>query len=497
MTARSLSLLSLAILGCGDDPKVMPDAEDYTLGEAPQLAMPCTDKTTDIYAALPSGLPPMDDSHRGDVFRCAVAEKLTVPEIKAQIEAYNENRFNTTYANLAPGNVKSGFWTYRLAYRTTRNTVGTTRAEGNSGAMLLIPAKPLDGAPLVVFGHGSVGFAQKCAPSNLDLSAPASDQDYPPMLYRLASYGYTVIAPDYSGYGWGQVPGYFNAEDEAHSVLDATRAAAKLLPTPHTKVAFVGHSQGAHAVISAHSYAKAYGMSGELVGVATLSPFWLSLGLFAAASTDAAALNTDDPAEISSVLYAMTYPYAAAELRAPGTGLDVFQASKQAAAKEVIHGAECYDVPKMQALGAKPSDFFEPSYVMDVGYNCAAFPFPTCGNPGDPADVWKQRWAEDRPPIDPQGAPILAVFGGKDTFIKPGRGACAKDKWTKDLMAAGATTKVEYCFNDQAQHRDIIRGPDVDFLNEWIAYKAGAGPEPQPCPAFEASLPCETPPNDF
>lgn len=495
MIARKLSLISLTLLGCGDDPKIMPDAEDFTLGEAPQLAMPCNDQASDIYAPLPT-LPAMDDSHRGDVFRCAVTEKLTVPEVKSQIEAYNENKFNTTFANLAPGNVKSGFWSYRIAYRSTRNTVNGTRAEGDMGAILLIPAKPLEGAPLVVFGHGSVGFAQKCAPSNLDLSAPVSDQDYPPMLYRLAGYGYTVIAPDYAGYGWGQTPGYFNAEDEAHAVLDATRAAAKILPTPHTKVAFVGHSQGAHAMISAHSYAKAYGMSGELVGVATLAPYWFSLGAFAAVVTAAGGLETADPADTTSILYAMTYAYAAGELRDPGHGLDIFVAAKRDGAKEVINGAECYDRPKMVALGATPSDFFEPSYVMDVGYNCAGFPFPSCGDPGDPADVWKQRWAEDRPQIDPNGAPILAVFGKKDTFIKPGRGACAREKFTRDL-ASGGTTKIEYCFNDEAQHRDIIRGPDVDYLNEWIAAKAGIGAAPGACPEFPAALPCETPPNDF
>ena len=49
------------------------------------------------------------------------------------------------------------------------------------------------------------------------------------MLYRLAGYGFTVIATDYSGFIPGQDPGYFNAEDEAHSMLDATRAAAKIL----------------------------------------------------------------------------------------------------------------------------------------------------------------------------------------------------------------------------------------------------------------------------
>ena len=175
MRLRSFSLLSLAFLGCGDDPKVTPPdaAEDYTLGEHPQLAMACNDTLADIYT-LPSGLPAMDDSHRGDVFRCAKAEKLMVPEIKTQIDAYNENKFNTTYENLSKGTIKSGFYSYRIAYRTTRATNPNGRPEGDTAAILLVPAKPIEGAPVVVFGHGSTGFAEKCAPSKIDLSAPVS-----------------------------------------------------------------------------------------------------------------------------------------------------------------------------------------------------------------------------------------------------------------------------------------------------------------------------------
>ena len=55
--------------------------------------------------------------------------------------------------------------------------VNGVRAEGDSAAVLIVPAKPLPGAPLVVWGHGSVGIAPQCAPSRLDLSAPPSDQE--------------------------------------------------------------------------------------------------------------------------------------------------------------------------------------------------------------------------------------------------------------------------------------------------------------------------------
>lgn len=468
--------VSLLVIGCGDDPAVTPDAApdaiDYSIGAHPQLAMPCTDAQADVFT-LPSDLPAMDDSHRGDVFRCAITEKLTIPDIRAQIDAYNEG-----YPTATPGVVQSGFWTYRVAYRTQRNTIGSVRAEGDTAATLIIPAKPLPGAPLVVAGHGSVGFAAQCAPTRLDLSGPVQDEDYPPMLYRLAGYGYTVIAPDYAGFSYGQTPGYFNAEDEAHAVLDATRAAAKILPSPPTKVVFVGFSQGGHAVLAAHSYAKSYGMEGELVGVVAMAPLWSTMSMWAAIPASGMYNTTNDT---NTVLYAMAYAYAAAELR-EGTGAAVFETSKRAAAVEVINGAECYDKAKMMALGNLPSEFFDPSYLSVVG-GCAL------NNTCTGAEAWQAWWKEDRPPIDPNGAPILALFGGADQTVNAGRATCAKQKLTADLAAASAaTTNVQYCVTPNLDHRDMPRGPAPDYINEWIAAKAGVGSEPAACMPFSDSI---------
>ena len=488
MTVLRLCLLTLVLIGCGDDAQPQPDAIDYTLGEHPALAMACSDSKDSVYT-LPTGLPAMDDSHRGDVFRCALAEKLTVPDLKAQIAAYDD-----AYPNAAAPTVNSGVWTYRIAYRTTRVTTTAGRAEGDTAAVLIVPAKPLAGAPLIVFGHGSTGIASKCAPSRLDLSAPSTDQDHPPMLYRLAGYGYTVIAPDYSGFSYNQPPGYFNAEDEAHAMLDATRAAAKILPAAPDKVVLVGHSQGGHAALSAQSFSKTYGMQGTLVGVAALAPAWMSMSIWGAAPTPAAGLMTANPADVNSILYAMEYAYSAGELRVPDSGVSVFQTAKQQDAKDTILN-ECYDAAKLATLGATPADFFETNYVNNAGAACAVNPFtPDCTS--TEAMLWKARWIEDRPALDKNSAPIIIFFGAMDTFITVGRAECGRKKIAADF-AGGATTTVQYCFNDVATHRDIVRGTDPEYLNKWIAAKAGVGADPGSCPEFPAGRACQTPPNDY
>jgi len=495
MTGLRLCVIPLMFLGCGDDaatppdaapPDAPPDAPVETLGTAPELAMACADTAATVYQ-LPAGLPAMDNTHRGDVFRCATAESLSAYKVNAQINAYN-----TGYPNAVAGKATSGFWSFRIAYRSQRNTVAAARAEGDTAAFLLVPEKPLAGAPLVVFGHGSTGVAAKCAPSHLDLSAAAKDEDYPSMLYRLAGAGYTVIAPDYNGFSYGQAPGYFNAEDEAHAVLDATRAAAKILKAPPAKVVFVGHSQGGHAVVAAQTYAESYGLTGTLVGVATFAPFWTSLTLFPAATTPTAGLMTSS--DVNSILYAMEYAYSGAELReGTGHGVDVFATAKQTAAKDTILGDACYDSAKLQALGATPQDFFDTAYVNTVGSACALG--GTCTDPL--AAKWKTRWQEDRPALDATGAPMLVMLGGMDTLISVGRATCMRNRFDANLAGAGTTTTVDYCYNAASAHRDFVRSADADYLISWIAAKAGIAAAPAACTPFPATFICPTVPQDY
>lgn len=441
------------------------DAPVETLGPAPALAIACTDAMADVYT-LPSGLPAMSDAHRGDVFRCSTTESLSAYKVNAQIAAYDVG-----YPLAATPTEPSGFWTYRIAYRTERNTVNSARAEGETAAFLLVPEKPLAGAPLIVFGHGTAGVAAKCAPSLQSLAAPVIDHDFVPALLRLAGAGYTVIAPDFAGFAYGQPPGYFNAEDEAHAILDATRAAANVLPTPPTKVAFVGHSQGGHAVVAAQAYASAYGHAGTLVGVAALAPVWNSLDAFAAATTPSAGFMTST--DVVAISFAMQYAYSAGELYGgAGHGVDVFATAKQQAAKDAMFTGDCFDAALVQGLGATPSDFFDSTYVNNVG-GCALG--GACSD--SLSTEWMARWLADRPALDPAGAPLLVVFGGKDAIVTPPRQQCAIDRFTANL-GSGATATVKYCNDPDAGHDDLVRTTDVDTVLQWIASQAGLGTAP-------------------
>lgn len=491
MRALSIVLLGVGWVGCGGNNGggAPPDmATSTSLGTAPALAVACSDSAADIYQ-LPAGLPTMDDSHRGDVFRCTPAESLTGDYANAQATAMGY-----------PGpSLPSGFWTYRIAFRSLRasDDAAGPAVEGDMAAVLAVPEKPLAGAPLVVYGHPTTGIAPGCGTSHVDLSDPNNPNDYSAAVIPLAAYGYTVIVPDYAGYSYGQPPGYFNAEDEAHALLDSTRAASQLLPPSlqFDKVVLVGHSQGGHAAIAAQHYAKSYGMSGQLAGVATYAPYWLSMASFGAITSPLAMFNTTKDAY--TIEFAMFYFYSQGELRdGPGMGLSMFQTAKRDLVKQTLVGSGlCYDFADLMMLGNTPVDFFDPTWVSDVGTNCAATPVGSDCSPPDAA-TWLARWQKDRPPLDPMSTPILIWYAGQDQNISLGFAQCARDRFANDLSAAGATTTIRYCFDPTSKHNSVPR-VNAGYVNQWIAARAGIGSEPADCAPFPTGQTCQTPPNDL
>ena len=489
MRILTVTLLGIAVAGCGDKSggNGTPDmAVVTTLGPAPALLASCTDTIADIYT-LPGGMAAMDDSHRGDVFRCAPSESLTVAHANAQATAMG-------YPGPA---LASGFWTYRIAFRSMRasDAAAGPGSEGDMAAVLIVPEKPLAGAPLVVFGHPTVGIAPGCATSHIDLSDPMNLNDYSAAVIPLAGYGYPVIIPDYAGDSYGQPPGYFNAEDEAYAMLDATRAAAKLLPSTvaSDKVVFVGHSQGGHAALSAEHYAKTYGLSGKLVGVATYAPYWTSLSSFGAITSPVAMFNTTrDPYAIE---FAMFYFYSQGELRdGPGMGLSMFQSAKRDLVKQTLMGTTaCYDLDNLKKLGATPYDFFDQTWSTRSGRSAPRTRWaPIAARPMRPngrraGSGIARRWIRPARRCD--------WYAGMDTNISPGLAQCARDRFTADLAVAGATGSISYCFDATAIHTSVPR-MNAAHVNQWIAARAGIGSEPPACPSLPTTT-CQTPPNDF
>ncbi|HTJ41947.1 MAG TPA: alpha/beta hydrolase [Kofleriaceae bacterium] len=475
---RYVALMMFLSACGGSGSSSSPDAAGSADAAAPTVTLnqACTDTYDQIYAD-PTGLPAFDASHRGDVFRCGRDRYFDAASLDAitRLQGYTG----------AP--LTSGVTMFRLAYRTER-AVG----EGHSAAILFVPDHPRNPSALVVYAHASAGVAPQCGPSRFDITTHGDwvDTNRAPLL-ALVGAGFTVIMPDFAGYGFGDAaPGYASAEDEAKSVLDATRAAKQLIPDAirPTKVVLVGHSMGGHAVLSAHAMLSSYGADGDVIGVVGLAPFWISnLAWGALMSADQLGYTTTNASYMLE--YQLDYYYGHGELiDGAGHGLDLIQPGKRAAVSALLASGCLGDVADgMHTLGTYPSDYFDATAVDSLS---------KCGFNDDcttaPATTWGPRFIADRPAIAADGPPIALWYGGADTTISPAYAQCTDETLAKNV--AGGTTTIQTCQDPGSDHISVPER-NLDWVTAWIDAKltgakspACAAPTSSTCPGLPPNL---------
>jgi hypothetical protein len=179
--------------------------------------------------------------------------------------------------------------TYRVIYEST-SAIGDRFGQpiGVSG-MIAFPTTPPvgDGWPVISWAHGTVGSADKCAPS-MD-----SDELGPPgtvglgllrminkaphkLLNAFLRAGWAVAMTDYEGLGtYGNHP-YLLGESEGRGIVDIVPAVAQLATKDQpisSQYGIVGHSQGGQAALfGAYLAGTDYAPPATLIGVAALAP---------------------------------------------------------------------------------------------------------------------------------------------------------------------------------------------------------------------------------
>jgi fermentation-respiration switch protein FrsA (DUF1100 family) len=158
-----------------------------------------------------------------------------------------------------------------------------------SGLVVAPPgAAPAGGRPVVVWGHGSVGLADRCAPSRVGVMEALGDP-----LGSLLQQGVVVAATDYQGLGTPGPARFAIGLSAGRAVLDAARAARGLDAGAGGRVVLHGHSEGGHAVLWAAELAPTYAPELQVLGVATSAPgAELAAGLRVEAAAGPAALTS-------------------------------------------------------------------------------------------------------------------------------------------------------------------------------------------------------------
>lgn len=152
-----------------------------------------------------------------------------------------------------------------------RVTYATTDVHGTvtpTTGLVLTPRVP-QRSRTVVWGHGTTGLADRCAPSTDDaVFWPEARAAVAELLRR----GWTVTAPDYPGLGTAEPHPYLIGVSEARSMIDSVRAARALDPNLSVHYAVAGHSQGGQGALFANQIAPGYDGNLMLRGTASIAP---------------------------------------------------------------------------------------------------------------------------------------------------------------------------------------------------------------------------------
>ena len=152
---------------------------------------------------------------------------------------------------------------YRVLYTSTNGLDLPSLVSG----LVTIPtaAIPPGGWPLLLWGHGTTGAADICAPS--------ATLAYPPLPEPLVAEGFVVAATDYLGLGMPGAHAYLDGPAAGRAMLDIAHASEQLPNTTLShRIGIWGHSQGGHAAVWARQLAATRLMDWEVVGTVAIAP---------------------------------------------------------------------------------------------------------------------------------------------------------------------------------------------------------------------------------
>ena len=332
----------------------------------------------------------------------------------------------------------------------------TTRFDGEVAvvtARAFTPVDPPRGpAPLLVYGSGTTGVADACAPSReYERATPLGY--YRELLAPYAGRGVATVFPDYLGFEDPERPqAYFHADSEARVLLDAARAMSELygraegLGDLRPETFFGGYSQGGHAAFAVADQHRAYAPSVQVSGV---------MGF--AATTDVEALLATAAYYAPFVLLAYRSVY--------GDEIDPAQvlAPRFVPTLEQDAGAFCVDRAQ-QVYPYDGAGTYTPEFHRAL----------QAGDPGAVAPAFAAALAANETGLSGHGLPALVVQGGQDVIVLDR----TQERFVAALCAAGSP--VAYLNVPTARHRDT-RPAGFDASLEWMWALTGGAPAPSTC----------------
>jgi pimeloyl-ACP methyl ester carboxylesterase len=337
-----------------------------------------------------------------------------------------------------------------------------TSAKGlpiKASAMLFTPkeAAPAGGWPLVVFGHGTVGVGQQCAPSVTMNSTGL--WEYADLVASLIANKIAVVAPDYEGLGSADMevaPGhpYLDLRSAGHSMVLAAVAAKKSQGSKLSGAwAALGHSQGGHAALAAAQYADlARSLDASLaykgaVAVAPASNLQASLNAFASVVNGA---TTPDKYVAGYGAVTNTSFYAAYVLK--GTE----STSEPVAAASLLRNnmQEIYKFVANECIGAFTKRIIDDQFPY-ISTSTKPSDYPGVNYPAINSAFFTRRLLATEPALVKLPGKTLIIQGAADTTVLPDITRLLKT----NMLSKGSDVTLSEFTGDSATHSGVLKVP--------------------------------------
>ncbi|MFP4375075.1 MAG: lipase family protein [Spirochaetaceae bacterium] len=299
--------------------------------------------------------------------------------------------------------------------------------------------------PVLVFGSGTTGISDRCAPSLEDAETGRWGY-YRTNMASYAAQGIITIFPDYIGFNDPRRPQrYFSKAAEAHLMLDGARAVRRFFAdhefaaAPAPDVFTAGYSQGGHAALAAADLREEYAPDVELRG---------AIGF--AATNDVITLMQEAAYYSPYIIYSYRAMYGSEEID-PAAYLQerwVETLVQDMATKCVKEMEQYYPFDGRELF---TGDFYEALHGGALEEEYPSF---------------YRRLAENESGLDGHDVPVLMVQGGNDIIIT----TPAIRAYISELCDTGVP--VHYRLYEDARHRHTRPAgfqASVDWMNEILA----------------------------
>lgn len=328
----------------------------------------------------------------------------------------------------------------RVTYRSTDGFDG--RETEVSGAVFIPPGTPPPGGWLVIaYAHGTSGITTDCAPSlSPDIYGVA------PLIATYIKLGYAVAAADYQGLGAPGAHPYLDAKTAGLNVIDSVRALRKVSHEVSPTWAAFGGSQGGAAAWAANEQASTYAAELDLVGSVSLSPA-ADISPYAHLAATGG-LSKDQQAALVWILMGL-------ENTRPDFPIDDFRREFATQHWDVLSACTGPQAEKRtQVLAEMGADELTPSSPEAERLL---------------SDILTQRAL----PQQKAAAPMMVIYGGKDSFIDP--------VWTRAAIARSCAmgTVIDAIYQEGKGHGDV----DSSAYVQWLGERFAGLPAPDTCAA--------------